>query len=451
MIRTPLLALTTALFLGSTLLGCQASEEPEIDMADANMDTIAESFVQLALAVGRHDSDYVDSYFGPSEWKTLVEEEALELADIRLGAKELLHDLETLAPDSDDPLDARRRVALGKTLISLIAKVDLLSGVRMSFDDESKALYDVVAPTYSAEHFQEILDRLEELLPGSGTVTERFDQFRQDFVIPPDKLDAVFAAAVEACRAKTLEYMDLPAGESFEIEYVTDRSWSGYNWYKGNYHSLIQVNTDLPIYIDRALDLACHEGYPGHHVYNLMLERELLRGQDWIEYSLYPLFSPRSLIAEGTANFGIEVAFPAAERLAFEKEVLFSMAGIDPVGAGVYYEIQELVRQLGYAGNEAARGYLDGEMNAETAVAWLSTYSLMSPKRAEQRLRFIEQYRAYVINYNYGQDLVRNYVERSGGTADNPELRWRLFTELLSKPYAPSELQTSELQPPEVQ
>jgi hypothetical protein len=311
----------------------------------------------------------------------------------------------------------------------------------MSFDEESKALYDAVAPTHPAEHFQHILDRLDELLPGSGTITERYDQFRQEFVIPPDQLNAVFAAAVDACRAQTLEHMDLPAGESFEIEYVTDKSWSGYNWYKGDYHSLIQVNTDLPIFIDRALDLACHEGYPGHHVYNLMLERELLRGRDWIEYSIYPLFSPRSMIAEGTANFGIEVAFPTAERLAFEKKVLFPMAGIDSAGADVYYEIQELFRQLGYAGNEAARGYLDGDMSAETAVDWLITYSLMPAETADQRLRFIEQYRAYVINYNYGQDLVRNYIERSGGTSDNPELRWRLFTDLLSKPVPPSELE----------
>jgi hypothetical protein len=57
----------------------------------------------------------------------------------------------------------------------------------------------------------------------------------------------------------------LPAEESFTLEYVTNQPWSGYNWYKGHYTSLIQINTDLPVAISRALDLACHEGYPGHH------------------------------------------------------------------------------------------------------------------------------------------------------------------------------------------
>jgi hypothetical protein len=79
-------------------------------------------------------------------------------------------------------------------------------------------------------------------------------------------------------------------------------------------------------------------------------------------------------------------------------------------------------------------------MTAEEAVEWMTTYSLSSRERAEQRLRFIEQYRSYVINYNLGLDLVRSYIEGSGGTADDPDARWRLFTDLLSKPYLPSDL-----------
>jgi hypothetical protein len=51
----------------------------------------------------------------------------------------------------------------------------------------------------------------------------------------------------------------------------------------------------------------------------VLLEKNLLRDRGWIEFSVYPLFSPQSLIAEGTANYGIEVAFPPAERLQFER------------------------------------------------------------------------------------------------------------------------------------
>ena len=123
------------------------------------------------------------------------------------------------------------------------------------------------------------------------------------------------------------------------MEYVTGKSWSGYNWYQGGATSLIQVNTDLPIYIDRAIDLAAHEGYPGHHVYNALLEENLVRGRGWIEFTVYALFSPQSLIAEGTANFGIDVAFPGPERVAFERDHLFPLAGLDPARADEYYAI----------------------------------------------------------------------------------------------------------------
>ena len=189
-----------------------------------------------------------------------------------------------------------------------------------------------------------------------------------DFVIPSDRLDQVFETAIAECRRRTLVHVDLPADESFTVEYVTDKSWSGYNWYQGNFRSLIQVNTDLPIYIDRAVDLACHEGYPGHHIYNVLLEQHLVRERGWPEFSVYALFSPQSLIAEGTANYGIEVAFPSEEPLAFEREVLFPAAGLDASRATEYYQVQALVGHLDYAGNEAARRYLNGEIDRAAAV-----------------------------------------------------------------------------------
>jgi hypothetical protein len=277
-------------------------------------------------------------------------------------------------------------------------------------------------------------------VPGPESLAVRVEAFRQGFVIPREKLDAVFRAAVDACRQQTLAHLVLPPGEQFTIEYVTGKSWSGYNWYQGNYRSLIQVNTDLPIFIDRALDLACHEGYPGHHVYNVLLEHHLVRGRGWQEFAVYPLFSPQSLIAEGTANFGIEVAYPATDRVAFERARLFPLAGLDPATAPKYYEVQALLDRLAYAGNEAARRYLNGTITAAQAAEYLVTYTLTSRPRAEQRVRFFDQYRSYVINYNLGKDLVRAYVERQGGTADKPETRWKVFGELLSSPRLPSGL-----------
>jgi hypothetical protein len=387
-----------------------------------------------------HDADYVDAYYGPPEWKKEVESKKSSLDEIAAQATAVRGRVTSLTPPSDRELERLRKVYLDRQLSSLLARVRMLKGERLSFDEESKALYDAVAPTYPDSHFREILAALEKRFPGEGPLAARYEAWRRPFVIPKDKLDAVFQIAIKAGRERTAKHLTLPPNESFTVEYVTNKSWGGYNWYQGQYKSLIQVNTDLPIYIDRAVDLACHEGYPGHHVYNALLEKHLVRDRGWVEFSVYPLFSPQSLIAEGTANFGIEVAFPGEQRTEFERKVLFPAAGLDTARAAEYYEVQALVEKLSYAGNEAARRYLNREIDAAAAAKWLEQYALMSPERAKQRVRFFDQYRSYVINYNFGKDMVRQHIESLGGTAANPEKRWQEFGRLLSSPRLPSEL-----------
>jgi hypothetical protein len=234
--------------------------------------------------------------------------------------------------------------------------------------------------------------------------------------------------------------VSLPEGESFVVEYVTDKPWGGYNWYQGNAKSLIQVNTSIPIYIDRAIDLAAHEGYPGHHVYNVLLEQHLVKERGFVELTVYPLYSPQSLVAEGSAVYGVDVVFPEAERLAFERDVLYPLAGLDPARAAEYRQVQELGRELEFASNEAARRYLDGRLDRQGTIDWLTRYSLMSKVRAEQRLRFIDTYRSYVINYNVGRHVVQDWVERGLPPSDATSARWDRFRALLSSPRLPSSL-----------
>jgi hypothetical protein len=403
----------------------------------ARMNDAATTYVKLVLAMGEHDADYVDAYYGPAEWREEVRAARPTLRFIHDAAVALRERLAAVERPQD-PLESLRLDYLRRQDEALIARAEMLDGRRLTFDQESRALYDAVAPTHSEEYFRELNAAIEAELPGDGALTDRVEAFRMQFVIPREKLDDVFSAAIDVCRAKTLEHMALPIGESFTVEYVNNKAWSGYNWYKGAFTSLIQVNTDLPIFIDRAIDLACHEGYPGHHVYNALLEKTLVRDRGWPEFSVYALFSAQSLIAEGSANYGIDVAFPAQERVEMEQETLFPIAGLDRARAEQYYRVHELVARTGYAGNEAARRYLDGAIDAEQAAEWLTTYALMAPARARQRVKFFDQYRSYVINYNLGKDLVRNYVERRcGGDA---EKRWDVFAELLSSPRLPSGL-----------
>jgi hypothetical protein len=405
------------------------------------MNTIAERYVKLVLAVGQHDADYVDAFYGPAEWKTEAARQKRPLRDIDDATERLIADIPALSDaDRRDELIVLRRDYLKRQLEALRARLQMLQGAKLTFDQESRALYDAVAPVHPDSYFADILKELDRLLPGEAPLVDRYDAFRQKFIIPPDRLARVFDRAIAECRTRTLPHVQLPSNETFTVEYVTNKPWGGYNWYQGNYRSLIQVNTDLPIYIDRAIDLACHEGYPGHHVYNALLEKHLVRDRGWVEFTVYPLFSPQSLIAEGTANYGIEVAFPGDERAAFERDVLYPEAGLEPAQAAAYARVQALVDRVAYAGNEAARRYVNGEFDRKQATAWLSQYAMMPPVRAEQRTRFFDTYRSYVINYNLGKDLVMQYVESQGGAAANPAKRWEEFVRLLASPRLPSAL-----------
>lgn len=405
---------------------------------------LALRYVKLVLAVGQHDADFVDAYYGGDALKKEAEAQKVPLPALASEAAALGQAVaQAPLPEwkDDAELWRLRKQYLERQTAAVGARLAMLQGKKLSFDEESRALYDAVAPTHTEAEFSAIIKTLDGRLPGTGSIITRYDAFKTDFVVPKERLDTVFQAAIRACRERTQQYVELPGDESFTVEYVTGKSWSGYNWYQGNYRSLIQVNTDLPIYIDRAIDLACHEGYPGHHVYNVLLEKHLVRDRGWPEFTVYALFSPQSLIAEGTANYGIDVAFPRGDRIAFERDVLFPMAGISAARAEEYYGVMELVDQLSYAGNEAARRYLNGQIDAKGAADWLERYAMMTRPRAEQRVKFFDQYRAYVINYNLGKDLVKAFVERRVGNDPSPRRKWTEFAQLLSSPRLPSTLE----------
>lgn len=412
------------------LLGACSTDAP-------NVDELAQEYLYLELSMGLHDGGHVDAYFGPEEIKAAAEETALSLDEILTASQDLSGRLSAIDAGADKRLRMRLDGLVAR-LQALDTRIAINKGELPTFDDESMALFGSMAPVNDASHFTAVLAKLDALLPGDEPLSERVEAFNNQFVIPLDKLPAVFEAAMAECRKRTLERIDLPEGESFTVEYVNDKPWSGYNWYQGNSVSLIQVNTDFPIYIGRAVDLGCHEGYPGHHTFNALLEKNLVNDDGWIEFSLYPLFSPQSLIAEGSGNYGIDLAFPGSERSAFEKEVLFPLAGLDASNADLYYEVAKLIAKLNFAGNEAARGYLNGEMTREEAAKWLQTYALSRADKSLQRTRFFDAYRSYVINYNHGKTMVADYIERGDADADE---RWARFEKMLSSPMLPRDLE----------
>ena len=247
------------------------------------------------------------------------------------------------------------------------------------------------------------------------------------FRIPKSKLDTVFKATIAEARKRTLQHFKLPPTENLKVEYVTNKPWIGFSWYKGEYKSIVQINTDLPILIDDAFDIGSHESYPGHHVYNMLLEKNLYHVKGWVELSISPVFSPQALIAEGSANFGVDLIFPINDKISFAKNVLLPLSGLDTTDVTTYFKVLEAGNKLNYVTNEAARGLINGTMNRMEALKYLG----MSPG-SKQQIEFIKKYRSYVINYNYGKDIVKNYIERNDNPSQLPSKRWELFEKLLT-------------------
>src|SRR5215469_6740995 len=187
-----------------------------------DMNAVAEGYAHLVLALGQHDPDYVDAFYGPAEWKTQAEEQKKSLDAIGDQAAKLSVTLtETpIAPGTaDSDLRQLRREYLHKQLTALAVRERMLKGEKLKFDDESRALYDAVAPTYPDSHFIQIIKQLEAKIPGNGPLWERYENWRKPFVIPKEKLDPVFQLAIKESRARTLAHVALPPNESFTVEY----------------------------------------------------------------------------------------------------------------------------------------------------------------------------------------------------------------------------------------
>lgn len=405
--------------------------------AEPDLNPLAESYVRLALEIGTHEEGYIDAYYGPPEWKTEAEAHPRSTADLKTAADALSAQIAEALAQSRDGAVQRRARALAAYVSSARFRLDMIEGARAPFADEAERLFALRPTLRPLESYDAALARLEALVPGRGALADRVLALRDRYIIPHDKLLAVMQAAIAECRRRTARHIDLPENENFELELVTGQSWGAYNWYRGDNNSLIQVNTDQPIFIDGAIGYGCHEGYPGHHVQGISAER-LYRDRGWVEFSVMPLFSPQGPLNEGGGNYGVDLAFPGDEKLAFERDTLFPLAGLDPATAPALADLQEALEDLRGATLTVQQMYLDGQIDRARAIELAQRYGVTSRARAERSLAFADHYRSYVINYSSGEDVVRAFVERAG--ADN-DARWRAYESILTQPTLPADLQ----------
>jgi len=425
--------------LAAFLAAC-ASATPPAPTPNAGavrtIDIAAEQWVRLALEIDTHEEGYVDAYFGPDEWREQARANPRNIEQLMLAAQTIDGQLRhVFTNDSSEESRHRARYLIAQ-VESALFRLSMIKGEHAPFVEEARRLFAFPVIVRPIESYDATLARIERMLPGRGTPAQRMAAFRERSAIPSDRAMDVVNRAIAECRARTAPHYDLPAGESFRVEFVTGQSWGAYNWYEGDNTSLIQVNMDRGLTIASALGYGCHEGYPGHHLQGMINEQKY-EERGWVEYSLLPLYSPMSPLLEGGGNYGVDLAFPGEERVAFERDVLYPLAGLNPRIAVQNAEMRAALDDMVGVGVTIAAMYLDGQVDREGAIALKQRYEFLPRDRAEQSLRFAEHYRSYVLNYDLGEAHVRQYIERVG---DTPEERWAAYIRLFSEPTLPLDL-----------
>lgn len=369
-------------------------------------------YIRLAVALGERDAQSLDYYYGPEEWVAEVRNQPPSIGAIAHDAEQLLTKL--TGKDSE---------FLRKQVQALAARARILMGKRFAFDEEAVVLFDLASLSPANEDYLEETRReIAQLLPGKGPLAARYDAFEARFVIPPERIEAVMDAAIKECRERTRAHLNLPPEETIATGWVHDKPWSGFSLYQGSYRSRVQWNSDFGLTPDRALQLACHESYPGHHVHSVLIDRELVQKGARVELMVQPTFSPQSFLSEALASAAADLAFPPEEREQFQRKVLFPLAGINPTEASRAFKIDRLVEELEIAQVAIARDFLDGHLEFIRAADQFEQQTLMS--HAETTLKYLNQYRSYMLGYTVGKAMVRSCLA-------NAKDSWAVFQQVL--------------------
>jgi hypothetical protein len=403
---------------------------------DANrpaLDPLAADYVELAFGIERHVEGFIDGYFGPPAVKeAALAGDAPEPAALRERAEALISSIEA----ADLP-DERRGYLLSQAR-AMRGVCRKLAGEAIPYPEEVRTLFDLAPDPVPETTFAAAIEELQTLVPGTGPMPDRMTAYRKAYEYSVDRAHGLFELVVGEARQRTAAFVELPAGEGVVFELVSDKPWSGYNWFLGDARSKVEINTDLPLRANALVALICHEAYPGHHAEHALKEIGLYRERGWGEFSIQLIHTPEAAIAEGIATQAETIVFPGDDLARWQRDVLYPAAAVTPpVAPEVETRIGRAQRALRAVSANAALLLHTGQIGEEDAVAYIVRYALSDEAQARQSLRFITDplWRAYVWCYSGGRDLLGAWLDAAG---DDQAARLDRFKTLLTSPVYPS-------------
>jgi len=395
-------------------------------------------YLMLGLRFDRIEEGYVDSFTGDPELRRAVAgEPAPEPAELARQARRLLEALPAVPRESagSPGFTDQRADFLGAHLRALACAARKFAGEPVGFVDEVRDYFDVQISRGDEERYRQAHVRIDEILGGTGPLTERMEAHRSADEIPPERLEECIGAFSSELRDRVRATYPLPDGETIVYEVVTDKPWSGFNYYEGNYRSTVAVNADLKQQMANLPRLVAHESYPGHHTEHCRKEAGLVAGQGQVEQTIFLVNTPQCLMSEGLADLALYAAIgPGWGRWAGE---IYADLGLRFDGQRAE-ALSEASAALAEVRQDAALMLHDEHRDVDDVAAFLQRWLLVNETRARQMLRFLSSplWRAYTSTYVEGYRLLRAWLdERPAGVGLTER-----FGRLLDEPLIPSTL-----------
>ena len=396
--------------------------------------TLIRDYLMLGLRFDRIEEGYVDSFTGdPALRREVADEPTPEPAELVRQADRLLAELPAVLRVTG--FTDQRADFIGAHLRALSCAARKFAGEPVGFVDEVQAYFDVTISRGDEDRYRAAHTRIDEVLGGSGPLADRMAAHRSADEIPPQRLEECMHAFSSALRDKVRATYPLPDAETIVYEVVTDKPWSGFNYYEGNYRSTVAVNADLKQQMANLPRLVAHESYPGHHTEHCRKEAGLVAGQDQQEQTIFLVNTPQCLMAEGLADLALQAAVGSG--WGSWAEEIYADLGLRFDGERAE-ALSEASSALADVRQDAALMLHDEHRDVDDVVAFLQRWLLVDDTRARQALRFLSSplWRAYTSTYVEGYRLLRSWLDdRPAGVSLTER-----FGRLLDEPLIPSSL-----------
>ncbi|KUI47392.1 hypothetical protein AU198_23535 [Mycobacterium sp. GA-1199] len=396
--------------------------------------TVIREYLLLGLRFDRVEQGYVDSFTGdPALRRAVAAEPQPDPADLARQADRLLGELTSV-----DGLERARKDYIGAHLRALACAGRKFAGEQVGFVDEVEAYFDVHIGRGDPERYRQAHRRLDEVLSGPGPLADQMQAYRAAEEIPPARLEECIQAFSSALRDRVRAEYPLPDAETITYEVVSDKPWSGFNYYHGDYKSTVAVNADLKQQMSNLPRLVAHESYPGHHTEHCRKEVGLVENRGQAEQTIFLVNTPQCLMAEGLADLALYAAI-GPEWGVWAGEI-YADLGLRFDGERAQ-AVSEATSALAEVRQDAALMLHDEHRDVDEVVAFLKQWLLVNDQRARQMLRFLSSplWRAYTSTYVEGYRLLRGWLDER---PDDVSLTQRFGT-LLDEPLIPSSLRAA--------